>query len=117
LEKDGSRGLFGISVMRGNGECHLPVITTKSGRYPFNCVGASGTTIASLSHTDSHSRQATHLVLLDEGDLVVVGQRLVLRVDHADALERADVDAELATGAELLDDLGLGISFGLTRGM
>src|SRR5207248_3126288 len=42
-------------------------------------------------------------VLLHEGDLVVVGDRLVLRVDHADAFEGADVDAELATGAELLD--------------
>src|SRR5206468_7156483 len=42
-----------------------------------------------------------------EGDLVMVRHRLVVRVDHVDALERADVDAELASGAELLDDLGL----------
>ena len=35
-------------------------ITTKSGRYVLSCVGASGTTIASLSQTDSQSRQATH---------------------------------------------------------
>src|SRR5258706_5264032 len=48
------------------------------------------------------------LVLLDEGDLVVIGQRLVLRLDHVDALEGADVDAELAPRAELLDDFRLG---------
>src|SRR5437867_2051769 len=47
------------------------------------------------------------LVLLHEGDLVVIGYRLVLRLDHVDALERADVDAELASGAELLDHFGL----------
>src|SRR5206468_11900176 len=47
------------------------------------------------------------LVLLDEGDLVVVRHRFVLRVDHVDALERADVDAELASRAELLDHLRL----------
>src|SRR6185369_12504311 len=47
------------------------------------------------------------LCLLHEGDLVVVGHRLVLRLDHLDAFERADVDAELAPGAQLLDDLGL----------
>jgi hypothetical protein len=38
----------------------------------------------------------------------VVGQGLVIRVDHADALERADVDAELAPRAQVLDDLGFG---------
>src|SRR5260221_9788735 len=48
------------------------------------------------------------LILLDEGDLVVVRQGLVVRVDHLDAFEGADVDAELAAGAELLDDLSLG---------
>src|ERR1051325_10825159 len=47
-------------------------------------------------------------VLLDERNLVVIRQRLVLGVDHGDALEGADVDAELAPGAELLDDLGFG---------
>src|ERR1051325_2135938 len=47
------------------------------------------------------------LVLFDEGDLVVIRHRLVLRLDHVDALERADVDAELAPRAELLDHLRL----------
>src|SRR5213593_4703696 len=47
------------------------------------------------------------LVLLHEGDLVVIGYRLVLRLDHVDALERADVDAELASRAELLDHFSL----------
>src|SRR4051812_34133295 len=46
------------------------------------------------------------LFLVDEGDLVVVRHRLVVRVDHLDAFERADVDTELAPGAKLLDDLG-----------
>src|SRR6185436_17114415 len=49
---------------------HRPVpATTKSGKYVFNCVGASGTTIASLSHTDSHRRQATHLFLSTQASL------------------------------------------------
>src|SRR5712692_11217987 len=46
-------------------------------------------------------------VLLDECDLVVIGNRLILGIDHVDALERADVDAKLASRAQLLDHFGL----------
>src|SRR5260221_13990608 len=57
---------------------------------------------------DALAEPAGHaLVLLDEGDLEGVRQGLVVRVDHLDAFEGADVDAELAAGAELLDDLSL----------
>src|SRR5688572_12220546 len=39
---------------------HRPVwASTKSGKYPLSWVGASGTTMASLSQTDSQRRQAT----------------------------------------------------------
>src|SRR6266511_3638451 len=57
LEEDGARRLAWNVVQR-------PVpLTMKSGRYPLSCVGASGTTIASLSQTDSQRRQATHFGL------------------------------------------------------
>src|SRR5229473_1531402 len=84
LEEDGSGRLFGEVGWRGSRGSgvggrriqgcglRLPIpdrrllnqrpvpITTKSGRYPLSCVGASGTTMASLSQTDSQRRQATH---------------------------------------------------------
>src|SRR6266511_666329 len=46
-------------------------------------------------------------VLLHECDFVVIGHSLVLRLDHVDALEGADVDAELASRAELFDHFRL----------
>ena len=61
LEEDGAGGFFGDV---GQSSTYLPVpATTKSGRYPLSCVGASGTTIASLSQTDSQRRHATHFAL------------------------------------------------------
>src|SRR2546428_5850430 len=56
------------------------------------------------------------LVPLDKGDLVVIGHRLVVRLDHGDAFERTDVDAELTSRAELLDHLGLRNVFRLDPG-
>src|SRR3954452_21377287 len=66
---------------------------------------------------DGFAEPACHaLFLVDESDLVVVGHRLVVRVDHLDALERTDVDAELASRTKLLDDLGLRDLFRLDPG-
>src|SRR5205807_8699345 len=57
--------------------------------------------------TDRLAEPAGHaLFLVDEGDLVMVGDRLVVRIDHLDALERTDVDAELTSRTKLFDDLG-----------
>src|SRR5687768_7065640 len=56
------------------------------------------------------------LVLVDEGQLVVIGDGLVVRFHHVDAFERTDIDAELAPRAELLDHLGFGDVFRLDPG-
>src|SRR5438874_2406574 len=135
MERGDSRGM---SVMRGtemqNAECRMQNDSTPTAS--AFCILHSALASAPRHHDEIRQirlelrRRIRHhdgvlvthrlaepasdaLRLLHEGDLVVVGHRLVLRLDHLDALERTDVDAELAPRAQLLDDLGLGDLFRL----